>query len=75
MLAAGAVVSQGSLGVSSEKPAVDPAIATQTTVTQRDAQGNVVNVKQSQSSAQNPKIEENSDSSKRDSGSIQLVLH
>lgn len=67
LLAAGAVVSQGSLGVSSEKPAVDPAIATQTTVTQRDAQGNVVNVKQSQSSTQNPeKLKENSDSSKRD---------
>ena len=61
------MVSQGSLGVSSEKPAVDPAIATQTTVTQRDAQGNVVNVKQSQSSTQNPeKLKENSDSSKRD---------
>jgi hypothetical protein len=67
LLAAGAVVSQGSLGVSSEKPAVDPAIATQTTVTQRDAQGNVINVKQSQSSTQNPeKLKENSDSSKRD---------
>lgn len=67
LLAAGAVVSQGSLGVSSEKPAVDPAIATQTTVTQRDAQGNVVNVKQSQSLTQNPeKLKENSDSSKRD---------
>ena len=49
--------------------AVDPSTVTQTTVTQRDAQGNVVNVKQSQSTVQRvEKLEENSDSVKRVEG-------
>ena len=56
--------------------AVDPLQVTQTTVTQRDAQGNVVNVKQSQSTTQNPrKIRKNSDSVKRVGRcSIELIL-
>jgi hypothetical protein len=50
--------------------AADSSTTVKTTVTQRDAQGNVVNVKQSQSAPPAPtnaeKIKENSDSSKRE---------
>ncbi len=55
--------------VTGTRPA-NPSTTVKTTVTQRDAQGNVVNVKQSQSAPANPpsteKVKENSDSGKRE---------
>lgn len=64
-----ATSSKTALGGNSEQMAVDPSTVTQTTVTQRDAQGNVVNIKQSQSTVQRvEKLEENSDSVKRVEG-------
>ncbi|ESK54374.1 MAG: hypothetical protein I8H98_04350 [Moraxellaceae bacterium] len=57
------------VGGNSAQMVVDPSTATQTTVTQRDAQGNVINVKQSRSTVQRvEKLEENSDSVKRIEG-------
>ena len=55
----------------SSNTATTQSVDTSTTVTQRDAQGNVVNVRQSQSNPQNnsstsEKIRENSDSSRRE---------
>ncbi|MCU4579669.1 hypothetical protein KTJ32_01480 [Acinetobacter gyllenbergii] len=60
----------GATSASSNARSTDTSSTVKTTVTQRDAQGNVVNVKQTQSAPKPPataeKIKENSDASKRE---------
>ena len=66
----GTNTSQRTAGTRGERALSDPVTTVKTTVTQRDAQGNVVNVRQSQSSPQSSssseKLKENSDSPKRE---------
>ena len=62
--------SQRTAGTGGERALSDPVTTVKTTVTQRDAEGNVVNVRQSQSAPQSSssseKLKENSDSPKRE---------
>ena len=66
----GANTSQKTVLAGGERTLSDPTTTVKTTVIQRDAQGNVVNVKQSQSAAQpissSEKVKENSDSQRRE---------